>query len=289
MMELKRKILRPRDLPVAPGSQNKMERDPRSEEEAGLIGKFSFFETGLVKSPQKKIPGTALGRLGGDHALPGDDLGHLNMRSFPRLGSPQGIGHRNPHSHRLPLSQSPDGLGQDLRGEKGAGSIVDKGPEELREAIEKKTHSPIDGVLATSPSHEDIEAARGDPVGIGRRKVPFDLVGIGRRHPDGDGPHLGAVQKGKKSLAVDGEAIDLEELLGNRGSHAKPLPTRRQNDADPYHEDPSLEGVPSSCSRIRPKIILPAEVCRTLVTTTSTFFPMSRRLLSTTIMVPSSR
>src|SRR5262245_31521607 len=52
----------------------------------------------------------------------------------------------------------------------------------------------------------------------------------------------------------------------------------------------------SRCSRTsalvsstRPKIILPAVVCRTLVTTISTFFPISRRALSTTTIVPSSR
>src|SRR5688572_13367996 len=39
----------------------------------------------------------------------------------------------------------------------------------------------------------------------------------------------------------------------------------------------------------RPKIILPAVVCSTLVTTTSIVFPIAFRALSTTTIVPSSR
>jgi hypothetical protein len=39
----------------------------------------------------------------------------------------------------------------------------------------------------------------------------------------------------------------------------------------------------------RPKIILPAVVCSTLVTTMSMVLPMSLRALSTTTIVPSSR
>src|SRR5205085_5112500 len=46
-------------------------------------------------------------------------------------------------------------------------------------------------------------------------------------------------------------------------------------------------GRPSSLKR--PKIILPAVVCNTLVTDTSMFLPIMRRALSTTTMVPSSR
>src|SRR5712692_7761264 len=46
-------------------------------------------------------------------------------------------------------------------------------------------------------------------------------------------------------------------------------------------------GRPSSLKR--PKIILPAVVCKTLVTDTSTFLPIIRRALSTTTIVPSSR
>src|SRR4030095_9149198 len=46
-------------------------------------------------------------------------------------------------------------------------------------------------------------------------------------------------------------------------------------------------GRPSSLKR--PKIILPAVVCNTLVTDTSTFLPIIRRALSTTTIVPSSR
>src|SRR5512139_2144731 len=46
---------------------------------------------------------------------------------------------------------------------------------------------------------------------------------------------------------------------------------------------------PGAVSMNRPKIILPAVVCRTLVTTTSMVFPIIRRALSTTTIVPSSR
>src|SRR5689334_5070709 len=46
-------------------------------------------------------------------------------------------------------------------------------------------------------------------------------------------------------------------------------------------------GRPSSLKR--PKIILPAVVCKTLVTDTSIFLPIMRRALSTTTIVPSSR
>ena len=45
----------------------------------------------------------------------------------------------------------------------------------------------------------------------------------------------------------------------------------------------------SGSSQRRPKIILPAVVCSTLVTATSAFLPISRRALSTTTIVPSSR
>ena len=45
----------------------------------------------------------------------------------------------------------------------------------------------------------------------------------------------------------------------------------------------------SFCSRSLAKIMRPAEVCSTEVTTTQAVCPMTRLPLSTTIMVPSSR
>ena len=93
-----------------------------------------------------------------------------------------------------------------------------------------------------------------------------------------------------------GYTVQLEHLLGTVGVHTRADAGRGDYrcvelwfghccEATLLCRGPVVR--PSSLKR--PKIILPAVVCKTLVTDTSTFFPIIRRALSTTTIVPSSR
>ena len=152
----------------------------------------------------------------------------------------------------------------------------------------------VDGLLAGLPAgHDLLHLLDAVPLDDVDQDAPL-LLG---RHDQDDRIHAGGLVERPERVKQQRDAPQREKLLGSFRAHPRAR-TAGRDDGD--HSalrcaraciQLRATGVswPSVSSFSRAKIIRPACVCKTLVTTTFTFEPMNRFALSTTIMVPSSR
>ena len=108
------------------------------------------------------------------------------------------------------------------------------------------------------------------------------------RDHHGDRLDLIDLLEGRERVVDEGATVQHHQRLGGRRSEPLAAPGRRNDGRRP---NPGVHRVAPSFSSAfgRAKIIRPATVCRTLVTTVSRVSPMCRFPPSTTIIVPSSR
>ena len=230
--------------------------------------------------------------MGFREKVPPEGLGRLDEpEPFPvKRGLHPGLAHA---LHRLSHGETATGCtsdrrrGQDAldqgRHDEGPDRVVDQDPLALgRGGLEPEPHRLLP--IGAARHHAGELRHRETPE---ERLRPLDPVAGHRQHDPGDGA---GTSEYAQRVDQQGHPANGQVLLGHPGAHADTSSPRRHDSDGPR---PALDGShhwsDSAGGTGRAKIIRPAVVCSTLVTVTSTLWPMSFRPWSTTTMVPSSR